>query len=70
MNTTTKTYYEARYNNNSFQSIKANSLEELKQAIDVEFTYKPDMAPENVIYWENQKRNLTIHKVTVVSEQI
>ena len=67
---TTYTYFEARYNNNSFQGITAKSIEELKIEIEKNFTYKPTMTPENVIYWENQKRNLTFHKVTVTSEQV
>lgn len=67
---TTYTYFEARYQNNAFSAISATSIDELKLAIEKEFTYKPTQEPENVIYWENHKRNLTFHKVTVTSEQI
>lgn len=66
----THVYYEAQYQNQSFAGIRGKSIEELKQAIEQKFTYPANMAPENVIYWENQKRNLTFHKVTVHSEEI
>ena len=64
------TYFEARYSSNAFVAISAKTIDELKLEVEAKFTYKPTMAPENVIYWENHKRGLTFHKVTVISEQV
>ena len=66
----TRVHYEARYEFGGYAHICGNTIEELQKQIDEKFKYPDNMKPENVIYWENQKRGLTFHKVTTVSEQI
>ncbi len=72
MTTTIKTtvQFVAMYNNSIEPGLVGNSLEELQHRIATKFTYSPTMLPENVIYWEDYRKSLTISKVTTTYESI
>jgi hypothetical protein len=66
----TSVQFVALRNGNPEAGLSANSLEELQNLIAAKFTYKPTMLPENVIYWEDYRKSLTVAKVTTNYESI
>lgn len=63
-------YYVALRNGNPESSLRASSIEALQKLIAEKFTYKLNMLPENVIYWEDYRKSLTIAKETTTYESI
>lgn len=58
-------------NNEGFEGgFGSSTLDGIKKQINARFKYSSTMLPENVIYWENYKKQLKIVKVIEIIEEV
>jgi hypothetical protein len=70
---TIKVHFEARHPSNGFTPLAADSLEKLQSTIkaDLErFETKAWGDPANKAYWIKHYKELTLHKVTTIVEDL